>query len=135
MCGWPSVSAPVLNIDGVRIWIALTPSRGIGVAALNVHVPANAKVSFSEQRIKIESSELPSPLYSQFGAYNKGDYRPIGVLSGPLDERFAIESYEKVRPKEMQVTLPPVVINGRSITPAPVAFTLTQKPGLVGLCQ
>lgn len=134
-CGWPSVTTPLLSVDSVSISIATVPSSGIGVHQLYVNVSADAMVSFKDQRLKIESPELASPVYSQFGTYNRGVYGAIGVLKGPINQFFFIQGINNIRPKNIEVTLPEIEINGRTIQPPPAKFTLNQKPVLAGLCQ
>jgi hypothetical protein len=125
----------MLNMEEAKIDLIMTPSTGIGINELIINVTADTNLVFKEQRIKIESDELSSPIYTQFGQYNRGVYGGVGLLKGPTNRNLFIENIGNHRPSTIKVTLPQLEINGRTLQPEPVNFILYQRPAIVGLCQ
>jgi hypothetical protein len=135
MCGWPNVRVEIARLENLKVELSMSPSTGIGMFSLFVSLPAGTTMSFRDQRIKVESGDIPNPIFTQFGEYYRGIYGPIGQLQGPLNRSFLVEAIEALRPKEIRVTLPEFEINGRTVHPEAVSFTLSQTPAIVGLCQ
>lgn len=125
----------MLHVSDVTIELVMTPSSGIGATRLEVKVPAGTTVSFLDQRLKVESSDVQGPLFARFGTYDHGVYRDIGELTGPAEWSFAIDAIARPRPDKITVSLPDISINGQSVHAEPVRFSLSQRPTLVGLCQ
>lgn len=113
----------------------MAPSSGIGVHQLFVSISDGSVVTFKDQRLRIESSHISGPIYTQFGVYNRGVYGPIGPIKGPSNRFFFIQSIENFRPDTIDVLLPAIESNGAIIQAEPVKFKLTKNPSLVGLCQ
>ncbi len=134
-CGWSNISAVLFTQPGVEITAGFQSGSGLGLYALGAKVQAGIKVEFTSPQLRITSPELQAVLTPRFGTYQRGTFNDARAIQGPDVVRLGVLPFESPRPDQITVALPTLLINGKSIDPAPVALRLRTSAGLVGLCQ
>lgn len=77
---------------------------------------------------------MASPMVVTFGSYPNSRV-PAHKVIGPARDRFVIDAPDDVRPSELWVQLPEILINGQPATAPPFEMELKRRVSLVALCQ